>query len=66
MVVFGDEIFHTMRNFLKKRDPFEPLKTSVSKVELGLIKKEERVKEHKCLAAMRSGQGGSCLTLVRW
>ena len=31
MVVFGDEIFHTMRNFLKKRDPFEPLKTSVSK-----------------------------------
>ena len=55
-----------MRNFLKKRDPFEPLKTSVSKVELGLIKKEERVKEHKRLAAMRSGQGGSCLTLVRW
>ena len=39
--------FSHCAQYLKKRDPVEPLKTSVSKVELGLIKKEERVKEQQ-------------------
>ena len=31
MVVFGDEIFHTIHNFLKKRDPF-PLFFSIDRL----------------------------------